>query len=185
MEAMTLLLLGTALAHHNKGLPHYGYFENYPQVPTEEYIRVDGRWEVGATVFNFQGLGDRASSDTPNDVKIFAYVYDLEKDVGYEGPARITILHDGETVSVFDRVEPDGEGVYVSRETLPESGDYTLHFSFDEGEASLPFTVDLAADQVNWALFAGLGVVVLTALSLAVSGRKKRLARRSAAPAEN
>jgi hypothetical protein len=180
---MTMLLLATALAHHNKGLPHYGYFENYPQVPTEEYIRVEGRWEVGATVFNFQGLGDRESSDTPNDVKIFAYIYDLEKDVGYEGPATIAIVSEGETVSVFERLEPDGEGVYVSRETLPHSGDYSLEFTFDEGEATLPFNVDLAADRVNWALLGGLGLAVLTAMSLALAGRKKRLARRAAAPA--
>lgn len=25
-------------AHHFKGLPHFNYFENYPQVPQEEYI---------------------------------------------------------------------------------------------------------------------------------------------------
>jgi ferredoxin len=37
---------GPAEANHNKGFPHYGYFENYPQTPIEEYVVIDGPWEV-------------------------------------------------------------------------------------------------------------------------------------------
>ena len=180
---MLTMLLATALAHHNKGLPHYGYFENYPQVPTEEYVRIDGRWEVGATLFNFQGLDARASSDTPNDVKFFAYIYDLENDEGYEGPVRMDIVYEGDVVSSFERLEPDGEGVYISRETLPESGEYELVFTFPDGQATLPFAVDLASDDVSWKLVGGLvgGSAVLFVLSIV--GRRRRLTRHAAAPA--
>ena len=177
------LMLATALAHHNKGLPHYGYFENYPQVPTEEYVRIDGRWEVGATIFNFQGLDARETSDTPNDVKFFAYVYDLEQDRGYEGPLRMDIVYEGEVVSSFERLDPDGEGVYISRETLPHSGEYELVFTFPEGYATLPFAVDLASDSVDWWLIGGLGGGVAVLFGLSIAGRRRRLTRHAAAPA--
>ncbi len=45
---MLVLLLSIALApatvsaHHFKGLPHYSYFENYPQIPQDEFV---GHWE--------------------------------------------------------------------------------------------------------------------------------------------
>jgi ferredoxin/isoprenylcysteine carboxyl methyltransferase (ICMT) family protein YpbQ len=121
----TLLLPMLGQAHHNKGLPHYGYFENYPQVPTEEYVVIDGRWELGATIFNFQGL-DRLNSDTPNDAKIYIYAYDLKDDAPYSGPIDFEIRLDGELITEFTRDKPDQENVYRTRETLPSSGTYDL-----------------------------------------------------------
>ncbi len=40
------LATGVSTAHHFKGLPHYNYFENYPQVPEEEFIGEVGDYEV-------------------------------------------------------------------------------------------------------------------------------------------
>jgi ferredoxin-type protein NapH len=100
MGLALLLLPSMAWAHHNKGLPHYGYYENYPQVP-----------EIGATVFNFQGL-DRTLADTPNDIKIFVYVYDLELDTNYTGKIDFDITHEGEVISTFTRESIDEELIY-------------------------------------------------------------------------
>jgi ferredoxin-type protein NapH len=185
LAALAVLLLPlSASAHHNKGLPHYGYFENYPQVPTDEYVQIDGRWESGATVFNFQGL-QRRTSETPNDVRIFAYVYDLQKDEGYEGVMSLTVLHKGEEVDSFARMEPNEEAVYVVRVALPSSGDYDLRFEGeDEGKpwsTTLPFRADMAADAVNWALLGGLGVVVFAVFVLAAGNSRRRHAPRAPA----
>ena len=173
-----------ASAHHNKGLPHYGYFENYPQVPTEEFIRYEGRWEFGATLFNFQGL-KRETSDTPNDVRIFAYIYDLEKDVAYEGPLEMGVELDGEILETFARLAPDEETVYRTRVTMPESSIYRLVFQFTaDGEPvllRLPVRVDLAADRINWALVGGMLAVLAVLFGLGVAGRKKRHTPRAAA----
>ena len=175
-----------AQAHHNKGLPHYGYYENYPQVPTEEYIDFVGRWEIGATIFNFQGL-DRSSADTPNDVKIFLYLYDLEADQGYDGPLAVEIRRNGEVVSRFDRLQVDEEAVYSTRETLPASGDYEL-VAFIEGlpkggqteteAVPLRFHVDLSTDRIRWGLLAGLGTPLAVVFWLALFGRRRRRRRR-------
>lgn len=184
---LAMLLPMTASAHHNKGLPHYGYFENYPQVPTDEYVQIDGRWESGATVFNFQGL-QRRTSETPNDVRIFGYVYDLEKDEGYEGALTLTVLFDGEVVDTFERLEPNEEAVYVVRVALPSSGQYGLRFDgVDDGtpwSTTLPFRADMAADAVNWPLLAGLGVVVFAVFVLAAGNNRRRHAPRAPAVAQ-
>ena len=178
--ALSLSLVpASARAHHNKGLPHYGYFENYPQVPTEEYIAVDGRWEIGATFFNFQGL-DRQNADTPNDVKIFLYLYDLEADKGYGGPLSVEIRYRGTAVSRFDRLEIDEESVYSTRETLPHSGDYEL-VAFVEGVEQpvvLPFHVDLSGDGIRWGLIGMITSPVLVLFSLATIGGRRRRRRR-------
>ncbi len=170
-----------AQAHHNKGLPHYGYYENYPQVPTEEYIDFVGRWEIGTVIFNFQGY-DRRAADTPNDVKIFLYLYDLEADQAYAGPLAVEIRHKGEVVSRFDRLQVDEEAVYSTRETLPVSGNYEL-VAFVEGEGGaeqvpLRFYVDLHGGRIRWGLIAALGAPVALIFWLALFGRRRRRRRK-------
>ncbi len=171
----------TAEAHHNKGLPHYGYFDNYPQVPVEEYVVVDGPWEVGAVIFNFQGY-DRTNANTPNDVKIYLYVYDDRVGASYTGPVDVEIRMDGDVISTFRRLEVDEESVYSTRETLPKSGDYEIVARMGSEEVSLPFHVELAGEGPNpaWmaAIVAGVGVVAFAAWG---RPRRKRVRRRVAA----
>ncbi|MGM0578126.1 MAG: 4Fe-4S binding protein [Myxococcota bacterium] len=182
--ALLLLLLvpaSPAEAHHNKGLPHYGYYENYPQVPTNDHVMVEGDWEMGATIFNFQGYDARQSSDTPRDVKFYVYLYDLEADENYTGPVDFEIRLDGEVVSAFSRETVDEELVYSTRETLPETGDYELVADLPDGSGtlSLPFHVDLNEGGVDWLLLGGLGfpVALVFLLALLGKGRKGRAER--------
>ena len=166
-------------AHHNKGLPHYGYFENYPQVPTQEYVYIQDGWEIGATVFNFQGM-ERKDALAPNDVKIFLYIYDLTNDRGYEGPVTFTLHHDQQVVTTFKRDKVDEENIYSTRETLPASGEYVLAAKVPgaDRELLLPFEVDMDDGFSLWwlvALFAPLVAV----FGLAYVGRTKKRKRRA------
>ena len=167
-------------AHHNKGLPHYGYFDNYPQVPTDEYVVIDGRWEMGAVIFNFQGYDLRETSDTPDDIKIYLYLYDLERDTNYRGDVDFEVLDDdGNRVAEYLRLKVDEEAVYSTRERLPASGDYTIvaHIPTDPPQrVELPFYVDLR-DGPNYALLAGIGFPVLLIFGLAWNGRSRRRKR--------
>ncbi len=177
IAAVSLAILiapGVASAHHNKGLPHYGYYQNYPQVPTEEYVAIQDQWEIGATIFNFQGYDGRRSSDTPNDVKIYLYLFDLDAERSYTGPIDIEIRMDGEVVARFERSEPDEESVYSTRETLPRTGDYELVAIVDGEEIVLDFYADLN-DGVSWWIVGGIALPVLLLFGLAVFGRKRRL----------
>ncbi|MFQ6112364.1 MAG: 4Fe-4S binding protein, partial [Nitrospinota bacterium] len=42
-----------ARAHHIMGLPHYGYADNYPQVPSKEHVLREGPYTVYAVCFFF------------------------------------------------------------------------------------------------------------------------------------
>ncbi len=175
--ALVLLPAASAFAHHNKGLPHYGYYDNYPQVPTEESISIQGRWEMGGTVFNFQGY-DRRQADTPNDVKFFMYLYDLEADEHYEGPVDFEIRRDDEIVARFSRDGVDEEKIYSTRETLPESGDYDVVAHIRDpsrpGTATIYFPIDLGDRPVNWGVVAAITIPVLVLFALAGLGRTRR-----------
>lgn len=166
-----------AAAHHNKGLPHYGYYENYPQVPTQEQIVVDGRWEMGATIFNFQGY-ERRDASAPNDVKFFVYLYDLETDESYEGPVDFELVIDGESVAQFSREEVDEELIYSTRETLPRTGDYELvaHVRDPARPATvrLGFFIDLEEDAISWGLILAIVLPLLPLFGLALLGRTRR-----------
>ena len=118
-------------------------------------------------------------------MRIFAYVYDLELDEGFEGPVTLTVLHDGDVVDTFERLEPNEEAVYVLRVALPESGDYDLRFELRQlgmtYTTTLPFVADMAADAVNWPLLLGLGTVVLAVFVLALGNKRRRHAPRAPA----
>jgi ferredoxin-type protein NapH len=169
---------GLAEANHNKGFPHYGYFENYPQTPIEEYVVIDGPWEMGAVVFNFQGI-DRRKADTPNDVKIYLYLYDDRTGRAYDGPLEVEIRNDGEVVATFG-LQVDEEAVYSTRETLPRSGDYELLARVGEEEVSLTFHVELDSDRLPLEWIAGVGGSAALLIGLAMAGRRRRRRRRRA-----
>lgn len=183
-----MLLAAPAAAHHNKGLPHYGYYENYPQVPTQELVVVEGRWEAGVSIFNFQGY-ERRDASAPKDIKFFVYLYDLERDEAYAGPADFDIVLDGETVASFSRESVDEELIYTTRETLPRTADYELvaHVRDPQRAArvSLPFSVDLEEDAIPWfGIGALLGpAAILFMLGLFGRGRSGRASRLRAARA--
>jgi len=172
--ALFMLAPSLASAHHNKGLPHYGYYDNYPQVPTEEHVAIDGKWEFGATIFNFQGY-DRKNSETPNDVKIFCYLYHLGRDKAYLGAADFEIRIGDELVSKFHRDKVDEEAIYSTRETLPRTGTYRL-IAYVDGKkvAVLKFYAKIGEDGINWLLIGGIAFPILLLFGLAWVGRKQR-----------
>ncbi len=173
-----LAVPNVAAAHHNKGLPHYGYFENYPQVPTDEYIVIKGKWELGCTFFNFQGL-QRRNADTPNDVKIYCYLYDMKADKAYLGAADFKITKGKTVVSEWRRKAVDEEAVYSSRETMPSSGNFRLTATIDgRPVATLKFYISLGQDGPNWMLIAGGAIPVLIVFGLALYGRQRKKKRK-------
>lgn len=167
-----------AQAHHNKGLPHYGYYDNYPQVPTEEYVVVDGRYEMGAVVFNFQGYTARETSDTPTDVKLYLYIFDLETKKNYIQDVDFEIRKDGKVIAEYLRTKVDEEAVYATRERLPESGTYEIVAKLDTNpphEIKLPFYVSFD-DGPNWLVIGGALLVILVIAGIGFKGRRPRKA---------
>ncbi len=53
MFFIVLLLLWAPplAAHHFKGLPHFNYFENYPQIPQDEFLGQFGDYECSLVIY--------------------------------------------------------------------------------------------------------------------------------------
>jgi hypothetical protein len=145
---------------------------------------VDGRWELSATIFNFQGL-DRENSDTPNDVKIHLAIYDREQHRAYMGPIVVRLVHDGSVVASFERESVDEEATYTTRETLPESGRYELVVQLDSDSASLPFEIEIAGDGPNaiWISVFVLALAAVTVIGFLGRPRTRSRRKRKARPA--
>ncbi len=122
-------------AHHYKGLPHYNYFDNYPQVPILEYIKETLNYEAFVTIYNFQGL-DLGMVEAPNDVRFYIYLYNIKKGSSHLGSANFDIYSHGKLIHKFIEMEQEEESIYTLRSTIKEQDDLLLKITFinEEGE---------------------------------------------------
>ncbi len=131
-----IFIASTSLkAHHYKGLPHYNYFDNYPQVPILEYIEETPNYEAFVTIYNFQGL-DLGMVEAPNDVRFYIYLYNIEKESSHLGPVNFDIYSHGKLIHKFVGMEQEEESIYTLRSTIKEQDDLLLKITFinEEGE---------------------------------------------------
>jgi ferredoxin-type protein NapH len=162
-----------ASAHHFKGLPHYSYFENYPQIPQDEFVGQEGRYEFSLVLYDFQGL-TRESMQKPDDVRLFVIAFNLLENDVYSGAARLVVL-DGEHPVLEDEFDaPQEENVYSLHGDLPSDGDYVLRMDLlDDGlSVTIPFT--LSSQKVRWGRWVVGGLVALLAVA-AVGARRARV----------
>lgn len=170
-------LLGPAVshAHHFKGLPHYNYYENYPQVPEEEFLGQAGEYELSLVVYDFQGI-NREQAETPDKVRLFLLIFDLLDNRVYQGPLTMKVL-DGERVVQTARFDSaDLENIYSLHRDLPDTGDYSLRVILhgeNDLECMIPFV--LSSQKVHWGRWIGLVLLVLVVVA-AVGARRARVA---------
>ncbi len=133
--ACIFMVIPSSKAHHYKGLPHYNYFDNYPQVPILEYIKETPDYEAFVTIYNFQGL-DLGMVEAPNDVRFYVYLYNIEKGSSHLGPVNFDIYSHGKLIHKFIGMEQEEESIYTLRSTIKEQDDLLLKISFinEEGE---------------------------------------------------
>ena len=174
LVSLVLGLAGAASAHHFKGLPHYNYFENYPQVPEEEFIGEAGDYEVSLVVYDFQGI-NRDKVDNPDMVRMFLMIFNLRDHRVYGGPLTLEVLDRGEVVHTARHEAAELENLYSMHRDLPKTGKYSMRMTL-HGEGDLTCTVPfrLSSQKVNWAWWVagGLGILVLVG---AVGARKARV----------
>ncbi len=167
------LLSGDAAAHHVKGMPHYGYLENYPQTPTWEKRVSAPPYQVTVVAYMLEGL-DRTRSDTPDDAMIYVSLNELATKKPYRGRLRVEfrpIGHGVRTTRSF--TAPLEETVYRMRVRLTaETYDVVVRIP---GRAAAVATVRLELSQgLNWWLVASLGVAALAVAGIAVAIRRRR-----------
>ncbi len=178
---LLILLLGvffnnyTVSAHHYKGLPHYNYFDNYPQVPIFEYIEEGDNYTVFATIYNFQGLS-LEMVDSPNDVRFYIYLYDLNTDKAYEGEAAFNIYSHGKLVKRFINMKQEEERIYTIKAEIIEQDDLILESIFTDKEGQI-VKINMPIEITN-SFFDSYGLYLIILLFFVVVGVIKKISDR-------
>ncbi|MFQ5913849.1 MAG: 4Fe-4S binding protein [Nitrospinota bacterium] len=172
--AGTLLLATPAVAHHMRGQPHYGYAENYPQVPTNETRARIGNFDVTIVSYFFEGLR-RNLSDTPHDVQFYVSLSDSRTHQSYTGRLSIEIWREGRRIAAFDHPRPFEEAVYRIRQAVPGPGEYEVRLAAVEIRGSL--FVDVEGESAAVTPYIVTGAAVLLGLLILLNRRRVRLRR--------
>ncbi|MFQ5693725.1 MAG: hypothetical protein ACE5IM_11855, partial [Nitrospinota bacterium] len=174
-----LVLAGAApaAAHHMRGQPHYGYAENYPQVPTRETRAQIDEYDVTVVSYFFQGLR-RRRSDTPDDVQFYISLTDSRTGQSYTGPLSIELRRKGRRIAAFSHDRPFEEAVYRIRQAVPGPGRYELRLSTPSVRGGI--FVDVRGDTTSRTPYVVTGAVLLIALLLFLNRRHRTRRSRGA-----
>jgi hypothetical protein len=170
---------GPAEAHHIRGLPHYGYTENYPQVPVNEMTLSQNGYTMNLTTYYFEGLKKEVSL-TPDAVQIYLHLRDETTGRAYTGPIGLEIRNKNEILYSVERDAPVEESFYRFRTEIP-AGRYRLAVKLPD--RSLETNVDLGApsdSRLKIFLLAGSAGAILFLAGFRKRLRQRVRARRSA-----
>jgi len=167
--AAVLASAAPAAAHHMRGQPHYGYTENYPQVPSKETRALMGRYEATVVSYFFQGLR-RERSDTPDDVQFYVSLADALTHQSYTGPLTIELWREGRRLATFAHARPLEEAVYRIRQAVPGPGRYVLRLAAGETRGEVP--VDVEGERASWTPYYLAAAALFAALLMYRSRRR-------------
>ncbi len=148
---LAVLYTVSADAHHYKGLPHYSYFKNYPQVPVLEFSAQELGYEIFATVYNFQGL-NLDQVDSPDDVRFYVYIFDSNKNSVYLGKVDYYLLSGSSEILTAKGLSPEQESVYFVQGKVETKSNLVLKASFldDSGkQVTLSLPVQIAPEFIE------------------------------------
>lgn len=163
-------------AHHFKGLPHFSYFENYPQVPQDEFLGQEGEYEFSLVIYDFQGinLDDAQQSD---EARFYLIAFNLKENKVYNGPLTLQIRDREQIVYSEAFASSQEESIYALQSKLPPEGKYSLDVLFPKGEtkqANIPFV--LSSQKTHWGKWIA-GLLVFVLIVVAIGSRKARIAQ--------
>ena len=179
MKYLPALLLMICLplcagAHHFKGLPHFSYFENYPQVPQDEFIGQSGDYEFSLVLYDFQGI-QREDTEQPNDARFYLIAYNLRNGTVYNGPVTLEVLDGKKPVVTVRKESSQEESIYTLQQVLPENGKYSLRITMhdvDDLQAEIPFL--LSSQKISWGRYLVASLIVCVGV-VAVGSRRARV----------
>ena len=161
-------------AHHFKGLPHYNYYENYPQIPDEEFIGKAGDYEVSLVVYDFQGI-NRDKVEDPDNARLFLVIFNLKDNRVYGGPLTLEILDRGEVRHTHKFPQSELENLYALHRELPQTGKYAVRMTLhDENDLSCTIPFRLSSQKVHWGKWVG-GILAVLIVVAAVGARRVRV----------
>lgn len=156
-----LFVFSPLRAHHYKGLPHYSYFENYPQVPVLEFINETPEYEIFMTVYNFQGL-NLEQVESPDDVRLYIYIFDLKQNKVFKGQARFKILSRGQLVYDTKLIDSEQENIFVIQRKIENQDELLMKVEF-KGQNEQIVKLEIPF-QITKSFFQKYGIYLLIAL---------------------
>ena len=174
INAIFFQMLPTSNAHHFKGLPHFSYFENYPQVPQDEFLGQEGEFEFSLVIYDFQGI-EKEDVQQPDDVRLYLVIFNLRENNVYNGPLTLDILDRGQSIYSERFSSSSEESIYTFQQALPPSGKYSLRINLHHGSklhAIIPFT--LSSQKIHWGKWIAGTMFVLVTI-VAIGSRKARI----------
>ncbi len=163
-----------AFAHHFKGLPHYSYYEHYPQVPQEEFLGQEGNYEYSLVLYDFQGL-NQEDMEQPDNARLYLIIFNLRANDVYDGPLTLAVCDANEVVYEEVLAGPEEECVYALQQDLPSTGKYSLLVTLGDGsgqEVRIPFR--LSSQKTFWGRRVA-GALAVLILVVAVGSRRARV----------
>ena len=191
---IAILFSTPANAHHISGLPHYGYAENYPQVPLTEQRIETGDFMVSLTTVFFQGI-NRELSDIPYDTQFYVHISNKKMigkstDTRFKNPfdpdakktgsddktrgasyigKQVLIISDKKNGEVgrYSVNSSSEEAIYRFRHYFKRPGKYSIKVLFfpEEKQEAATFQVEIEA-QRNIALNAVTTLAAITVFGL-------------------
>ena len=193
---IVILFAAPANAHHISGLPHYGYAENYPQVPLTEQRIETHEFIVSFTTVFFQGI-KRELSEIPYDTQFYVHISNKEmigkstdisfknpfdpemknasnsktvKDLSYNGK-QVLIISDKKNREVgrYSVSSASEEAIYRFRHYFKRPGTYSIKVLFyPQGEQeTVTFPVKIESGRI-FPMSAVIALAVITFLGLAL-----------------
>lgn len=158
---LLLLITTTTYAHHIRGLPHYGYSENYPQIPTYEETRVVDRWEI---IFSFIKIFETRNCD------LAVYIKNRNTGKPFNGIVTFQVFGEREDPqkahSVNARLDPTN--TFRVGWSYEKDGIYTLRIRFADGAQEYVEDFKMQMGEVGfqwlWLLLPGAVILILVVL---------------------
>lgn len=176
---LTLAMSGAAEAHHNRGLPHYGYLKNYPQTPTREITIAAPPYEVTLITYLFEGL-ERDRAETPDDAVVYVAVTDRRTGEAHTGALDVSFRSVGGGEPLVRRFsKPLEETVYYMWVPLREDAyDVAIRIG-GTPEITASARLTLADGGLSAWAAAILAVIAAAAASVALAFVRRRVRRRN------
>ncbi len=166
---ISILLMATASnAHHIRGLPHYAYSENYPQVPVVEERRIADEWEY---IFSYIRIFQT------NNYDLAVYIKNTKTGKPFKGIVNYKVFGKGENPDIQHAhpTKADPTNTFRVGWSYENDGIYTVRIAFDAGGKSYTEEFKMQVGEVGfnylWVILPG--IVVFTLLLLVVIKRLK------------
>lgn len=156
-----LLITTTSSAHHIRGLPHYGYSENYPQIPTYEETRVVDPWEI---TFSFIRIFETKNCD------LAVYIKNRKTGKPFNDTVTFQVFgqwEDPQKTHPFDaRLDPTN--TFRVGWVYEDDGIYTMRIRFTDGKKKYAEDFKIQVGEVGfnllWLILPGSVILILILL---------------------